>query len=60
MTTVKWDLMMDKDEIMKWNSARENGFEYVCNLEDLKFFRKRKWKCHGLILKDHCGAEGRV
>jgi len=20
----------------------ENGFEYICNLEDLKFFRKRK------------------
>ncbi len=27
----------------------ENGFEYTCDLEGMKFFRKRKWKVSSLF-----------
>jgi len=30
---------------------KENGFEYICDQEDLKFFRKRKQSVAGLCKK---------
>jgi len=31
----------------------ENGFEYICDMDDLKFFRKRKQKRRWFIPKAH-------
>lgn len=33
----------------------ESGFEYICDMEDIKFFKERK--CRGFIPKVHCCAE---